>query len=445
MTGPSIGAGTGAGAVRPLSPAERDLLAAARLAAVEAAPYLASALFHLTALAADTGTFSVDRWWRLYVDPRQLEAWGPRTAGAVLIHEAHHLLRAHADRADQLGVSTVTQLQSNLAADAEINDDMLGLPGLSLPEGSVTPAAIGCADGQLYEQYYHHLLSHDPPPSGPSGADPGTAERGTQGRVIDTRRDCGSGAGGDQRAWEIGPDDDAVAAVSPMEADLVRRTIAAEMQARQAGRGDVPAGILRWAEGVLAPATVHWRIVLAASLRRACGWKAGQVDYTYRRPGRRRVARVVVPALVAPQPRVAVILDTSGSMGADQLRSALAEVEGLARQVGVRHDELRLICVDASVARPQRWVSAGRIELVGGGGTDLRVGFDAVARLSPRPDVVVVLTDGYTPWPAAPPRVMRTIVVLVPPSAAASTVPTWARTVTVPPGAPAAGARRRRR
>ncbi|MGV9387357.1 hypothetical protein ACWDRB_67125 [Nonomuraea sp. NPDC003707] len=34
-----------------------------------------------------------------------------------------------------------------------------------------------------------------------------------------------------------------------------------------------------------------------------------------------------------------------------------------------------------------------------GSGTDLRPGIAKALRASPRPDVIVVLTDGQTPWP----------------------------------------------
>lgn len=46
---------------------------------------------------------------------------------------------------------------------------------------------------------------------------------------------------------------------------------------------------------------------------------------------------------------------------------------------------------------------------MGGGGTDLRSGFAAALRATPRPDVVVVLTDGQTPWPDERPP-YRTVV-----------------------------------
>jgi hypothetical protein len=90
--------------VRSLEADEARPLTAARLVAVEHAPYLAHALFGVTPLAAEgLGTFAVDRGWRLYLDPATLAGWGPTLAGGVLVHEIGHLVRAHAERADALG------------------------------------------------------------------------------------------------------------------------------------------------------------------------------------------------------------------------------------------------------------------------------------------------------------------------------------------------------
>lgn len=71
---------------------------------------------------------------------------------AVLLPEVGHLLRDHAGRASNLPTPR-NQLPWNLAGDAEINDDLIAA-GVPFPEGCVTPAALGCADGDLAETYY---------------------------------------------------------------------------------------------------------------------------------------------------------------------------------------------------------------------------------------------------------------------------------------------------
>ena len=186
-------------------------------------------------------------------------------------------------------------------------------------------------------------------------------------------------------------------ALSPWQARLLCRQVAQDCIRHAREAGNVPAGLLRWAEQTLQPA-VDWRRVLAAELRRAVADTAGAVDYSYRRPSRRApvAGPVVLPALRRPVPEVAVVCDTSGSMTEDLLAAALAEVEGLLRSLGLAR-QVRVLACDTAVGAVRRVTSARQVELVGGGGTDMGAGIDAAAALRPRPAVTVVLTDGFTP------------------------------------------------
>ena len=171
--------------------------------------------------------------------------------------------------------------------------------------------------------------------------------------------------------------------------------------------------------------------MLASAVRRAIAHAAGCCDYTYRRPGRRRIPRVVTPALQRPLLTVAVVVDTSGSMGQSELDSALAEVRGVIRAAGVGPQGLLVLACDAEVGATTRVRRVDDVRLVGGGGTDMRVGIAAAEAARPRPDVVVVLTDGYTPWPDRPARA-RLVVAIIGGQAAANNTPDWATTVVVP-------------
>ena len=73
------------------------------------------------------------------------------------------------------------------------------------------------------------------------------------------------------------------------------------------------------------------------------------------------------------------------------------------RAVGGRRDLVTVLPCDAAAQAVYRLCRAEGIPLLGGGGTDLRTGFHRALRLWPRPDVIVVLTDGQTPWPDARP------------------------------------------
>jgi predicted metal-dependent peptidase len=218
--------------------------------------------------------------------------------------------------------------------------------------------------------------------------------------------------------------------LAPSQARLLARQVAQDCIRHGREAGNVPAGLLRWAEEILEPA-VDWRKALAAELRRAVADTAGAVDYSYRRPSRRAsvAGSVVLPALRRPVPQIAVVCDTSGSMSEDLLAAALAEVEGLLRAVGMAR-QLRVLACDTAVGPVRRVSSARSVELVGGGGTDMGAGIEAAGQLRPRPSITVVLTDGFTPWPDEPPRGMRVVVGLL--GDDAPDAPDWARAVRVP-------------
>ena len=138
---------------------------------------------------------------------------------------------------------------------------------------------------------------------------------------------------------------------------------------------------------------------------------------------------MVLPALRRPVPEVAVVCDTSGSMTDDLLSEVLAEVQGILRGVGVRDRGLRVLACDVVVHAARRVSNASQVELVGSGGTNMGAGIEAAARGRPRPGVIVVLTDGYTPWPNEPPKGCTVVVGLL--GAAAPWPPAWARTVRI--------------
>jgi predicted metal-dependent peptidase len=401
----------------------RTKVAAARLHAAARQPYLASALFATTVvLDDDCPTIAVDRGWIIHAAPAWIDRLPVTDLGALLLHLTTHVVRDHADRARRLGVEQDNQRGWwNRAGDAEINDD-LEAAGLRPSVAPDLPGDLGARPGELAERYYGG------PPRGPrrwdcgSGCDDGDRPwDGATGEPGQTR--SGDGQAGDDR--RVGSD----------RATLLRLQVAAEVQ-RQQGRepGTVPGGWLRWAERVL-PAQVDWRRVLAAHIRREVARVAGRVDYSYRRPSRRAaaVSDVILPSLHRPVPEVAIVCDTSGSMHDGLLARVLVEVEAILTRAGLRGGNVRVLAVDTNVHAVRRATKATDVVLVGGGGTDMGAGIGAAAALRPRPAVVIVLTDGFTPWPPSPPPATRVIVGLLvePHGFHAGEPPQWARTVRI--------------
>lgn len=450
---------------------DRQKLAAARLWAANRFPYLASALF-ATAVIERRGIggdgVAVDARWRLYVDPDAAGQWTVPDLGTLLVHHTGHLIRDHAGRAETLGVTEATAERWSTVADAELNDDLADV-GLTMPGNAVFPEDLGHERGRLAEEYFALERSDaepepraddeqtggddrsgrgDPEDQDDRGGDgDGRSDAGVGGDPPPRQRpssDHGSGAHGHQRDWEDpGDGDEGDASSGPSglsnhERDLLRAQTAQQLlDAVRTGQGNVPANWRRWAEELLAP-TVDWRRALAAEVRRGVQFVAGAVDYSYRRPSRRASTSptIVLPALEKPVPEVAIVCDTSGSMGARQLARVLGEVEGLLDSIGLRSSGVRVLAVDAAVQAVRRVSSARQVELVGGGGTDMGRGIAAAAALRPRPSVLVVLTDGLTPWPSEAPRGMRVIIGMLTgtPAGRMTSLPAsphWARVVRI--------------
>ena len=408
-------------------------LAAARLWAATKFPYLATGVFGAQVVAErGSGAVSVDENWRMHADPELTASWTPAQLGSVLVHHVCHLLRTHGERAQAAGVRPDEARTWVRAADAEINDDLVPA-GLDLPGRPVLPRDLRAEDGLLAEQYFDRIrrAQQAPAQGAKGGQETGYLDRSGQselGEAANGWLDCGSGADGMPRPGQQ------PGALPAWQAELLRRQVALDLLAHGKQPGTVPAGLLRWAQEVLSP-KVNWRALLAAELRRSVAEVSGAVDYSYRRPSRRPAVdlgsgQVVLPALRRPVPEVAVVCDTSGSMTADLLAMVLAEVEGLLRALGLAR-RVRVLACDTAVGPAQRVSSARQVELIGGGGTDMGAGIAAAAALRPRPAVTVVLTDGYTPWPAEPPKGMRIVVGLL--GTQAPDAPPWARAVRVEP------------
>lgn len=291
------------------------------------------------------------------------------------------------------------------------------------------------SSGQPSETSVQPGTSSQPPASPCSGHGHGNGQDGSQpGDGAQTPAPgagrCGSCATGQQEPWEEGPPGEGTSpGISRAEAELIRRDVARRIKEHVQGRGNVPGHWARWAEEKLRP-KVDWRRELAAAVRHAVADVAGANDYSYRRPSRRQGqvgnGKVLFPSLRRPVPSVAVVVDTSGSIDDAMLSQALAEISGILKGLGQR-EGVHVLAVDSQVHTCQRVFRPEQVKVAGGGGTDMGAGLYAASKLRPLPQVCVVITDGYTPWPDTAPRGMKVIVALT----GDGETPDWAKTVRI--------------
>lgn len=417
----------------PESGAELDghKLAAARLMATNHYPYLASAIFASPVLPAPgLNGVVIDRWWRVHADPQVIAHASVAEIAGELLHLTSHVLRDHAARADEIGLREPAELHHWVdAADAEITDDFP--TDTARVADRVAPGDLDLGPGRLAEEYYRR----------------GSVREGAT-------NDCGSGAHGAIPEWEPPPPpprpsdpdkskpSEASSGIAKTEQELLRQKVASDIA--QADHEAVSPNLREWARSQLEK-PVDWRRELAALLRQAISATAGAVDYSYRRPSRRASAShgVIMPSLQQPTVEVAVVCDTSASVSDHMLGQAIVEVDTLLRSHAVR--SVRVLSCDDQVQTVEQASRGRELTLLGGGGTDMAIGIDAAMDQRPQPDLLVVLTDGYTPWPSDPPRA-RTIVGLLGADDSSDMIagttysspiepPEWARTVHI--GGPA--------
>jgi predicted metal-dependent peptidase len=167
-------------------------------------------------------------------------------------------------------------------------------------------------------------------------------------------------------------------------------------------QGHLPASIQRIVDALLVP-KLDWRRILAEFLT------PSRSDWDWRRPDRRILAAsgFHIPSLHSEDLEdVVVAIDTSGSIGQDELETFLAEVcEILATSHRTRawvltcDAELHAVVEASEQTTPEELAPA----LNGGGGTDFRPVFDWIRDRGISPACVVYLTDGYGTYPEQQP------------------------------------------
>ena len=166
----------------------------------------------------------------------------------------------------------------------------------------------------------------------------------------------------------------------------------------QKARGLVPECAWRMLEEI-GSSHLNWKELLCAFIQEEI------VDYSFMPPDRRYDGDFFLPDFNMPEEKVQDILfmvDTSGSICDDDISRAYGEISGAIQQFnGALSGKLGFF--DAQVYKPVDFDSIEDVKKIrprGGGGTDFEIIFDYVNNnLQEPPASIVILTDGYAPFP----------------------------------------------
>ena len=154
----------------------------------------------------------------------------------------------------------------------------------------------------------------------------------------------------------------------------------------------------------------NWRFVMAATSQPRLPWRTllarflaslARDDYSFQRPNRRG-GEALLPGIASRQLNLVVTLDTSGSVGRDDLRQFMDEIDALKGQLSAR---VILLACDSAIVPGAPWVFEpwNRIELPadlkGGGTTRFIPVFEWVEANGFAPDALLYFTDALGEFP----------------------------------------------
>jgi predicted metal-dependent peptidase len=195
-------------------------------------------------------------------------------------------------------------------------------------------------------------------------------------------------------------------------------------------RGSGKGSFREWADKIINP-PVDPKAALRAIVRSSCDYGPGVGDYSFRRPSRRDYGDFLVSGSVQPIPRMAIVVDTSGSMGQKDLALALGLIGRIIQSFRLR-DGVTVMCGDEDVRNVQKTLNPRNLELVGGGGTSMSNCIYTACKAKPKPQVILVVTDGETDWPSKHPGI-PVVAAFTRPTHCAPAPPPWIKTIDLTP------------
>lgn len=311
---------------------------------------------------------------KIFYNPAFIEGLTIGQTMTVLAHEALHVMFKHG-----LRKRGRNHRVWNMACDYAINL-ILAESGFELLDGMLLDHAF---TGKSAEEIYD-LLMKEREKEKKRGGEPG------DGQPKPGDRDYGNPFNDDvQEPEHMSAEDKA-----RIEQDIQQRVAQAASMARLAGK--LPAGLQRLVDGIVNP-PLPWQDLLREFMTRIT-----KNDESWSRRNR-RVLDVFLPARHSEQMgEVIVIGDTSGSMNNDDFAQIAMELNCICDTV--KPERIRVIWADDTDCALEEVFEQGE-ELVlhpkGGGGTDMRKPLRYAEQFDP--EVVLLITDGWTPWPSVEP------------------------------------------
>ena len=305
-------------------------------------------------------------------NPKFIDTLNDKQLTFVVLHEALHKVFQHMSLWRKLWKES--PMLANMAADYVVNWTIKEAD----PNGVVTEMPTQC----LFDAKYANMTTKQVYDLLKDDAEQGKGMFG---------KGEGGDAGHDHHDWEGAEE------LTAEEVKEVEKQIDQALRQGEIIRGKMAGNQNRTIEGLLEP-KVDWREQLREFVNATCKNK----DKTsWKRPSRRFIGQdIYMPSMIGETVGKLVIgIDTSGSIGANELKEFLSEVVGICDDVSP--ESVELIYWDYDVAGHETYNIgdyAGLAETTkpaGGGGTRVGSLNEYLKDKRITPEAIVVLTDGY--------------------------------------------------
>lgn len=363
----------------PTHAAERDIsraVSASLLRICQRSPFFATLALHARITITDRLPTAATDGRDVFVNPNFFGALSPAAQDGLLLHEVLHAALLHVTRR-----GTRDPELWNIAADIVVNG-MLVRDGYTLPEGGVRdPNKEHLATEEVYE-----LLLRE--------AQQGKHAAAGMSDLLEATPGDGSGQADDEE--QAGTMPNTAADRAELEGKWKQALQQAQMVMQSSLAGDVPAGLRRELDALLA-SRVDWRSYLWRYLVQT-PTDFGAFDRRFVGDG------MYLETIAGETVHVHVCVDTSGSISRSDITCFMSEVRAILH--AYPHLRCDLFYADAALHGP--FVVTADATLPppkGGGGTDFRPFFAYLDRHADPHAVTlaIYLTDGYGNFPVRAP------------------------------------------
>lgn len=356
----------------------------------------------------ETRTAYTDGWNVVY-GRKFIEELPEREVRGVVLHESTHKAYRHLHIYKDLWEED--SRLANIAMDHFVNLSLMDTDGgenfIAIPKVGIQPEPKyrGWSTKQIFDDLKKNPPPQPPqPPGGEDSDEPGEPGDNPGDNPSDNpgKRPGRGGGGMDEHDWENAAKGDPKQQQEQAEeieralrqGEILRR----KMQGKGAGNSN---GVF---DDLLRP-KLNWRALLRQFLTATCS-AVGESSWSV--PNRRMLAGddLYMPGDVGKTARhLVVVFDTSGScFHSDEMTAFVSEMVSITKTV--KPKRITVLYVDDGIRGVQEFrngqIAVQSIVPKGGGGTDLTHGFAWCTENRVRPDAMIFLTDGYTPFGEPP-------------------------------------------